>query len=253
MLRVTFIHLSSFMVETDNKTMIFDFLPAQALPEASLHGTLPIISAGKKLYFFASSAMRDAFSPDIFETGEKYPDTGYVLSKDIKPEVKYYIQKNPEFKARQKSITYVSPHSEYSAGDIKVKTLRSTQSGAAFIIEADGIRIFYAGSLNQYNAGDNGAVFYDKLSSNYEKEIRTIGAKHIDLAFVNLDPRLGEEGYAAGMEYFVNHVDADLIFPMHCWEQFDVIEKFRHRPDVSRFADRIVDIDRDNLIFNIED
>lgn len=42
------------------------------------------------------------------------------------------------------------------------------------------------------------------------------------------------------------------IFQMHCWEDYSIIEKYKRRPQVARFRDKIVDIDRDNIIFNVD-
>ena len=84
-----------------------------------------------------------------------------------------------------------------------------------------------------------------------EKEIRYLRDKHIDLAFVVLDPRLGTGAYK-GMDVFLNAVQADLVFPMHLWERFDLVRTYKKRPQVSAFLDKIVDVDRDNVIFEIE-
>ena len=47
----------------------------------------------------------------------------------------------------------------------------------------------------------------------------------VDVAFLPLDPR--QEQYEfCGMEYYLEHVPVKHVFPMHCWEQYDIIPRF---------------------------
>ena len=64
---------------------------------------------------------------------------------------------------------------------------------------------------------------------------------------------MGEDGYYLGMDYFIKHIDCDNIFPMNMWGQYQWIDRFKTRPDIANLKDRIVDIDRENMIFEIED
>ena len=40
-----------------------------------------------------------------------------------------------------------------------------------------------------------------------------------------LDPRL-EDAYCYGMNYFLENSHAEHVFPMHFWEQYDIIAKY---------------------------
>ncbi len=71
------------------------------------------------------------------------------------------------------------------------------------------------------------------------------------MAFVVLDGRMGD-GYAFGMNYFAENIDADLIFPMHLWQEYELIGKCKHQPCLARLADRIVDIDRENIVYEVK-
>ena len=68
-----------------------------------------------------------------------------------------------------------------------------------------------------------------------------------------MDGRMGEDGYFLGMDYFIKHIDCDTIFPMSMWGQYEWINRFKTRPDVANLKERVVDIDRENMIFEIED
>ena len=77
--------------------------------------------------------------------------------------------------------------------------------------------------------------------------------KHFDIGFVPLDSRMGEDGYFLGLDYFIKNIDCDNIFPMHMWGDYKWIERFKSRPDIANLRERVVDIDRENMIFEIED
>ena len=72
-MKVTYIHHSSFLVETDENYFLFDYF----------EGELPEFKEDKPLLVFASHRHGDHFSPVIFELAGKHKKTGFVLSDDI--------------------------------------------------------------------------------------------------------------------------------------------------------------------------
>ena len=64
-----------------------------------------------------------------------------------------------------------------------------------------------------------------RLTSAYHAEIRKIKGMHFDAAFVPLDPRQGDH-YADGILYFLKNIDCNVIFPMHYWNDANVIKRF---------------------------
>ena len=85
----------------------------------------------------------------------------------------------------------------------------------------------------------------------YKRELHRIKNRHIDVAFVVLDPRLGD-AYYLGMEYFLKNIDVDVVFPMHLWKQYDLIERFKRRPELVGLAQKVVSIDREDIIFDLD-
>lgn len=251
MLRVTFIHHSAFVVETDYRTLVFDYFPAEALPESSFHGKKPVFAAGKPIYVFASHHHKDHFSKEVLKWGKDREDITYIFSNDIRI-TRFSLLKDGMDPALKKRMHSMSPVSDLELDSMKIHTLRSTEVGVAFYIECDGYHIYHAGDLNEWNvSGNGGSLFTEIYTGGYEKELRYLKDKHLDLAFVVLDPRLGN-GYGRGMDYFLHHVQADLVFPMHCFEAYDCISEYKKRPQISAFKDKIVDLDRDNVIYEIE-
>lgn len=251
MLRVTFIHHSAFVVETEHRTLVFDYFPSEDFPEQEFHGKKPVFAADKPIYVFASHGHRDHFSREVLRWGEKRKDMTYIFSRDIRVS-RLSLLKDGMDPTLRKRIRFMLPVSDLELDGMKIHTLRSTEVGVAFYVECDGYHFYHAGDLNEWNVSEGGgSLFTEIYTGGYEKEIRYLRDKHIDLAFVVLDPRLGTGAYK-GMDVFLNAVQADLVFPMHLWERFDLVRTYKKRPQVSAFWDKIVDVDRDNVIFEIE-
>ena len=90
------------------------------------------------------------------------------------------------------------------------------------------------------------------MASNYRTQIRRLAHKKIHLAFVPMDPRLGEHQFA-GIDYFMRHTDADYVFPMHMWKDYSGIKEYKKRISNERMAERIVEIACENQIFEIRE
>ena len=54
------------------------------------------------------------------------------------------------------------------------------------------------------------------MTKAYREEIAKMHGRKADIAFLPLDPRLGEYFYL-GIDDFVKEVDVKHIFPMHFW------------------------------------
>lgn len=207
-MKVTFIFHSSFAVELDRTVLIFDYYG---------EGQLPDMPEEKKIYFFNSHNHRDHYDKKIlnYRTVFQNSEPEYILSRDIRlrPE-----EKKPW-------IHSVKAAEEYTIGPLKIRTLKSTDAGVAFLIETEGLRIYHAGDLNWWHWEEESKAWNNNMAANYKRQIETIDGCHIDLAFLVLDPRL-EQAYNRGINYFLEHVFAIHVFPMHCWEQYDICKTY---------------------------
>ena len=74
---------------------------------------------------------------------------------------------------------------------------------------------------------------YDSTQGNYANSHKVESAEAVlnedgtklTAAFVVLDPRQ-ENDYARGMLYFLKKISCDRIYPMHYWEQPEIITRF---------------------------
>ena len=53
------------------------------------------------------------------------------------------------------------------------------------------------------------------------------------------------------MNYFLEHTDADYVFPMHMWQDYSALPDYRKRISNAAMAERIVEIKHENQIFEI--
>lgn len=47
-------------------------------------------------------------------------------------------------------MTFVSPDNTYHVDDLDIMTLRSTDAGVAFYVASNGVSLFHAGDLNDW-------------------------------------------------------------------------------------------------------
>lgn len=203
-MKVTFIDHSGFLVELDETVLLFDYYK----------GEIPDVP-GKKWYVFSSHFHEDHFQSSIFDLREKY-DVTYILSKDIKKYRKKYLQEPYELVEANKSYVF---------GDLKVDTLFSTDVGCAFVVEVEGKTIYHAGDLNWWHWIGEPEEDNQWMETEYKKQLEFLKGRDIDTAFVLLDPRQ-EEAYDWGMNYFMEHVGAKHVIPMHMWRNYSWCEKY---------------------------
>lgn len=206
-MRITYINHSGFLVETKECYYLFDYYK----------GNLPVLDTRKPVIVLCSHFHHDHFNPEIFGILNRMDMTYQaVLAKDIHKN--NYPVDTEVIKAYHDSVYELDNVAE-------INTLLSTDSGVAFVLKtAEGV-IYHAGDLNDWYWEGEPDADNRQMTSSYRKEINKIKDIHIDVAFVPLDPRQ-ETHYADGMLYFLEHVDCDAVYPMHYWDQPEVIQKF---------------------------
>lgn len=212
-MKITFIYHSSFAVELENCVLVFDYYG---------EGQLPTIPENKKIYFLNSHAHPDHFKREILELKSEYPTAEYILSRDIR------------FREEERKpwIHSVRANMEYEIGQLKVRTLKSTDVGVAFVVETEGKRIYHAGDLNWWHWTGESKYWNNNMAGNYKNAINQIKGEHFDVAFVPVDPRLGTS-YSLGIRYFLENTHVDAVFPMHCWGQYEVCRKLQKEPELN--------------------
>lgn len=222
-MEVTYIYHSSFLVECEKRYLLFDYFKGQ----------IPELDAQKPLIVFASHRHGDHFSEDIFDLAKEHEETWFVLSSDI------WKKRVPE-SLLNRTLFLGSGRKEKFCG-LQIETLKSTDEGVAWLIDAEEYVIYHAGDLNDWTWIGESDRFNQTMRRAYRRQIEKLVDKKIDIAFVVLDPRQEKE-FAAGMTWFLQHVQAAHIFPMHCWEDYSVIEKYKRLEEAKPYVNRICDI-----------
>lgn len=129
-----------------------------------------------------------------------------------------------------------------------VKTLRSTDEGVAFLVQAEEKTLYHAGDLNDWRWDGEEEDWNRQMAEKFRRYIEPLRGVRMDAAFVPLDPRQ-EEQYSLGLDYFLTLADyrnpregAEKIYPMHCWDDYGIIERWLSEHSDSPAADRIVRI-----------
>lgn len=227
-MKVTYLYHSGYMVEIDGRTLIFDYYK----------GRLPEIKEESKIYVFASHVHPDHFNRKIFGWEKTYPDIRYILSDDIE-------DKGPEGKT-----VSIGPGEDIVLEGLRIRTLRSTDEGVAFLLNLKDQVIYHAGDLNWWHWEEEGDAYNEMMRRGYQHEIVKIKDERIDVAFLPLDPRQ-EDQYCLGFDYFMRHTDTKRVFPMHMWDQYDICNRLFNDPVSKPYRDKVVRIKESLQAFEI--
>ncbi|HPU17867.1 MAG TPA: MBL fold metallo-hydrolase [Bacillota bacterium] len=227
-MKVTFIHHSSFFVNGEHACFLFDYWTGP-LPK-------PLESP---LFIFVSHGHRDHFTPDIFDYGRQWKNVHWVLSYDIDPEC---VPSD-----LMPYVTFAAPDNKYSVSSgntvISFSTLRSTDLGNAYLIYTGDKTLYHAGDLHLWiwrESQEDDKV----MQAAFEKEIEKLRGVTIDAAFLTLDPRQGRDAFL-GLDYIARLADIKWIYPMHCWQNFNIINKLLADPCSEPYRDKICPIRKD--------
>ena len=208
-MNVTYIYHSCFLVETNRFYYLFDYEK----------GALPPLDVTKPIWVLSSHSHGDHYTPDIF------PMLASLGMQQIRAILSEDIEIPPNIDALQ-----VSPGRTYTLGPQQtLTTFRSTDLGAAFLIQDQQQLIYHAGDLNDWVWEEETEAYNRQMTLDYRHQIsllaHILGSRQIDTAFVVLDPRQ-EKDYDRGLLYFLETIPAKQVYPMHYWNDPSVIDTF---------------------------
>ena len=182
---------------------------------------------------------------------EEYPEIKYIFSNQIRISPNFLKRHGIQPQVREK-VQFVSADNNYKVDDIEITTLRSTDAGVAFYINTNGVSIFHAGDLNDWEWEGAGDLINGRMRRSFRHEIKKISDKPLNIAFFPLDPRLGEHEFD-GIDFFVKNTNAEYVFPMHMWQDYSKIKDFKRRLTNRQAAERVIEIERENQSFAFEE
>ena len=229
-MKVTYIHHSAFLVELTGHTLLFDYT----------EGDLPPIPKDKPLVVFASHFHADHFSAKIYDL-EKTQETVYVLSHEIG-------KRRRAMRDVTSPIHLVYANETYDICGLKVTTLQSTDAGVAFWVEDGKAAIYHAGDLNHWYWAEESESWNKQMAGDYRAQMAKLKGKTADVAFMPVDPRLGEDGYALGAEGYFAFANAKAFFPMHFWGDFQVCRRLK---ESEPFGACVMELEADGHVFDL--
>ena len=223
-MQVRYLFHSGFLVEGRAGYYLFDYY----------RGELPPLSPEKPVTVFVSHGHQDHYNPEIFPLlrSKGAREILGVISRDI-PERR--LPKGESLLRVRAGETLRLPGGE------GVETLLSTDQGVAFLVDTPEGLLYHAGDLNDWVWPGEDERENRQMRGMYRHEIDRIKGRPVDLAFVPLDPRQEEEAFS-GLAYFLEKVPAKKVFPMHYWQQPEIIEAFINA--YPQYNDRIIQTDR---------
>lgn len=248
-MEVTYIGHSGFLLDTGSTYFLFDYYT----------GIIPVMDRDKPLVVFTSHKHKDHFNPVVFRLADQYPHTLFVLAKGV-PYKKLAVEFSENIAAQDKlypgefrNILLVKKDAVetvnlLSGQKLEINTLRSTDEGVAFLLRYKGRNYYHAGDLNIWSWEGETPEYNKNMEQRYIKEMEKLEGIKIDVAFVPLDPRLGTYAYK-GLETFISYTESSYIFPMHCWGNYGIIDKFIEKHPV--YKDKIVKTAYENLAFQL--
>ena len=245
-MKVTFIEHSGFMVEMEQNVLLFDYY----------QGEIPSFDGSKTLYVFASHSHADHYDPAIWKLKEQYRDIHYILSDDIKDTFNMIsvdgdtsTNDTDDIKDNEDAVV-MKAHEKKEVAGIEIETLRSNDMGVAFLVKVEGKTIYHAGDLNWWHWNGEPEEDNEYYKKTFQDEMKYLEGKKIDLAFMLLDPRQ-EDKYCWGMNYFLEHTDSKVVFPMHCFEHYKINHHYLNCEDGRRWKDIVRDITGAGQVFEI--
>ena len=209
-MEVIYLGHSGFLLKWQHCDWLFDYY----------EGTLPRGEGQKTLFVFVSHKHQDHFNPEIFSI-QGYREIHYILSHDTKRQVQKLFPTVPvHFLRAGESLRL--PVTGTDAG-LKIRTLRSTDCGVAFLVTWQGKTIYHAGDLNWWVWKGESKQYNNNMTANFLKYTEPLKGQELFAAFLPLDPRQ-EEWYSKGMLHILETARVSYAFPMHFWKDFSVIQ-----------------------------
>ena len=236
-MRVTFLGHSGFLAELPSVSLLFDWT----------EGEIPPLRPEVPLLVLVSHAHEDHFNPRVFALDDGRRPVCFLLGKDIKLTDRRRQRWGLSGETAAKCLRLGGDERSEPLSGVTVETLPSTDEGVAFLVTADGRAVFHAGDLNWWHWEGEDPAWNRNMEVNFKRYTEPLRDRHIDLAMLPLDPRLGEDGFR-GPRYFLETADIAHFLPMHQWGDFAFTERFLVR--YPQFADRTVQVERPGQVFS---
>jgi len=225
---------SGWALQFNNKVVIIDYWQQGGKNnEPSLsNGNITVNELkGKKVYVFVTHNHSDHYDTTIFNWQKEIKDIKYVYG--FQPEK---ILNNNDKPYNGPLYKYFDDNQTGMVDDIKVTTIKSSDTGQGFLLEVNGLKIFHPGDH---------ALFNEEIAADYKKEIDFIAQQNnnIDIAFL---PVTGcpsswkKENIVNGFFYAIDKLNPREVYPMHAFQREFALKEFAEIAKQKKYNNKII-------------
>lgn len=218
---------SGFIVKVKDRILMFDCLDGSL----SEH-----FSDKDDVYVFISHGHSDHYSKEVFDWERKNSKIKYFLGYDI------------DITDAKENYYSMERYQSLNIEGLNIQSFGSTDRGVSFLVTIDDIGIFHAGDLNWWHWENDSGQAQKKEAEDYKNEVNRLKGKKIDVAFVPVDPRLGDHYYLSA-EYFAKTIDPKVLIPMHFSNEFSITKKIKNK--LKSYDLKVLEIESKNQEFDI--
>lgn len=202
-LEIKHIYHSGFRIEFEDKIILID-----------VYNNLNKLELNQKkdIYFFVTHSHGDHYNAEILNFENDYK-VKYVFSDDI-------------ITCEKDNIFRVKKGDKLSVDGLGIEVFGSTDLGVSFLINYNEYNLFHSGDLNWWHWENNSKESQDNEAADYKRELSLLIGKSIDIAFVPVDPRLGNS-MSLAIDYFAKTIHPKTIVPMHFGERYEITENLK--------------------------
>ena len=222
---ITYINHSGFFVELDQVCLLFDYW----------QGSLPEPIPGKTLLVFASHSHMDHYNPAIFAYAAQWEQAKVILGNDIR----LSARRKEELQITDEDFLRLGPGRDVTVWGVRIRTLRSTDKGVAYLVTAEDRNIYHAGDLNWWVWEADPEPAKAVMTENFFAEVEKLKGIPIDAAFLTLDAR--QQSTADwGFDYYLQNLDIKKAVPMHSFGKYETQMDFAVSPKAQPYREKIL-------------
>lgn len=189
---------SGWAVKTKSHFLIFDYfeMDRDSMEKVIANGYInPYEIKDENVFVFVSHKHQDHFDKKI---------KGW---KDIIPNITYIAG----WRSIGSNFIGVPPHTDITLKDLQISTLKSTDEGSGFLINADDLTIFHGGDHANWEDNDPDVSYFDEIDYIASK------CSRVDIAFIPVTTFSGmrPKCMTAGAVYALKKLNPSAVFPMH--------------------------------------
>lgn len=215
--RIVYIHHNCFVLEAGERTLLFDYPAPAYLPEAAARVCASHL-AGRQLTVFASHSHDDHYDPEIVAATSGAAARQFVVSDDV---ADLYGDALPPGR-----IT-MEPEDRVDLDGLTVTALESNDLGLAYLLEMDGLTVYYGGDMALWDWPGNTPAANRAVGMTWRRQLGRLEGKRLDVAFSNTDPRLPES--LSGAPELLDRVRPRVFVPMHLGGHVHYLDAFAPR------------------------